>query len=205
MSVILVSDPEAVVKTAISAQKIVVAARRSQVVVIAIGLCTSWRLPESFFFKSSSCRERSERSRERTRRSRSHHRRTPTPPTASQRLEMSAAQQAQITQFLSASLSSLGQPATTVHSIAQHVMPQPEPVRTDFSNLFNSVTVPGTSATVPNPSALAIAAAKAKDLLRARNLTDTVKVTANNGNSVASNGNESSRDGEHCRRFLVTF
>lgn len=100
---------------------------------------------------------------------------------------MTAAQQAHITQFLSASLSGIG-PASTVHHIAQ----QHEPVRTDFSNLFHSIA---TSAPGPNASALAIAAAKAKDLLRAKNLTDTMKTTSN-GNSVVSNGNESSRDGK---------
>lgn len=106
---------------------------------------------------------------------------------------MSAAQQAQINQFLSASLSGLGPPSTTVHSIAHHVM-QPETVRTDFSNLFHS-TVASTVTAGPNASALAIAAAKARDLLKSRNITDTLKVVASNGNSVTSNGNESSRDG----------
>lgn len=107
---------------------------------------------------------------------------------------MSAVQQAQINQFLSASLSGLNQPATTVHSIAHHVNPQPEPMRTDFSNLFHSITATSSAvAAGPNATALAIAAAKAKALLRAKNLTDTMKTTSN-GNSVASNGNESSRD-----------
>lgn len=107
---------------------------------------------------------------------------------------MSAAQQAQITQFLSASLSGLNQPASTVHSIANH-MPQPEPIRTDFSNLFHSITTSAVTAG-PNASALAIAAAKAKDLLKSKKLTDTIK-TVSNGNSITSNGeNESSRDGE---------
>lgn len=46
-----------------------------------------------------------------------------------------------------------------------------------------------------NSSALAIAAAKAKDLMRSKNLTESVKNT-NNGSSVTSNGNESSRDGK---------
>lgn len=130
----------------------------------------------------------------RNRRSRSHHRRSHTPPTTpAQKIEMSAAQQAQITQFLSASLSGI-QPSSTVHSIAQH-MPQPEPVRTDFSNLFHSISTSSAVPAGPNASALAIAAAKAKDLLRSKNLTDTMKVTSN-GNSIASNGNDSSREGK---------
>lgn len=63
--------------------------------------------------------------------------------------------------------------------------------RTDFSNLFqNSGNV-----SLGNSSALAIAAAKAKDLMRSKNLTESVK-NANNGSSVTSNGNESSRDGK---------
>jgi hypothetical protein len=123
------------------------------------------------------------KSRERSRRS--------TPPTTSHKVEMTAAQQAHITQFLSASLSGLG-PATTVHHISQQ---HSEPVRTDFSNLFHSISTSAAVAPGPNQSALAIAAAKAKDLLRAKNLTDTMK-TASNGNSALSNGNESSRDGE---------
>ena len=110
---------------------------------------------------------------------------------------MTAAQQAQINQFLSASLSGLAGPASTVHSIAQHVIAQSEPVRTDFSNLFQSTSA---SAPGPNASALAIAAAKAKDLLRAKNLTDSMMKHASNGNSINSNGNESSRDGE-CGRI----
>lgn len=110
-----------------------------------------------------------------------------------QKIEISAAQQAHITQFLSASLSGIQGPST-VHSIAHH-LPQPEPMRTDFSNLFNSISTSSAVSAGPNASALAIAAAKAKDLLRARNLTDTIKV-ASNGNSVTSNGNDSSRDGE---------
>lgn len=138
------------------------------------------------------CRNRS-KSRERSRRSRSHHRRSQTPPTTSaHRMEMTAAQQAQITQFLSASLSGLAQP-TTVHSIAQHIAPEPQPLRTDFSNLFHSISTSVSAG--PNASALAIAAAKAKDLMRAKNLTDAIKTTSN-GNSIASNGNDSSRDGK---------
>lgn len=134
------------------------------------------------------------KSRERSRRSRSHHRKSQTPPTTSaQRMEMSAAQQAQITQFLSASLSGLG-PASTVHSIAHHHAPQPEPVRTDFSNLFHSISPSAAATAGPNATALAIAAQKAKDLLRAKKLNDKMK-TASNGDSIASNGNESSRDG----------
>lgn len=109
---------------------------------------------------------------------------------------MSAAQQVIGTQFLSQSLSGLNQTASTVHSIAQN-LPQPE-VRTDFSNLFQSLSSgPTVSTAGPNASALAIAAAKAKDLLRAKRLTDALK-TVSNGNSVTSNGgNESSRDGEY--------
>lgn len=88
---------------------------------------------------------------------------------------------------------------TTVHSIAQHHIAQPEPVRTDFSNLFHSISTSSTVTASPNASALAIAAAKAKDLLRSKNLTDTMKV-ASNGNSVTSNGNDSSRDGESIKK-----
>lgn len=113
---------------------------------------------------------------------------------------MSAAQQAQITEFLAASLSGL-QPSSTVHSIAQHHIPQPGPVRTDFSNLFHSIaTSSAVAAAGPNASALAIAAAKAKDLLKAKKkFTDTVK-TVSNGNSVTSNGeNDLSRDGRSLR------
>lgn len=119
---------------------------------------------------------------------------------------MTAAQQAQITQFLSASLSGVigGGPAQTVHSIAhsQHIMAQPEPVRTDFSNLFHSISSSAAATTTaPNASALAIAAAKAKDLLRAKNLTETMKV-ASNGNSITSNGNDSSRDGKRTIKIV---
>lgn len=97
---------------------------------------------------------------------------------------MTAEQQAHVTQFLSASLS----------GVVHHIAPQSsEPLRTDFSNLFNSISSSTSIAPGPNASALAIAAAKAKDLLRARNLTDKLK---SNGDSLASNGNESSRDGE---------
>jgi hypothetical protein len=110
-----------------------------------------------------------------------------------QKIEMTAAQQAQITQFLSASLSGLPQVQTPMHSIAQHII-QPETIRTDFSNLFQSSSS-ALQVTVPNSSALAIAAAKAKDLLKAKNLTDTLK-NVNNGESITSNGNESSQDGE---------
>lgn len=127
-------------------------------------------------------------SRSRRSHSRDRHRRSDTPPTTSaQRLEMTVAQQAQITQFLSASLSGLGQ-ATTVHSIANHV--PPDMVRTDFSNLFNHASTPAG----PNASALAIAAAKAKDLIRSKRLNEAMKTTSN-GNSVNSLGNDSN-DGE---------
>ena len=43
-------------------------------------------------------------------------------------------------------------------------------------------------------AALKIASEKAKNLLKAKNLTDTLKIS-NNGNSIASNGNYSSHDG----------
>lgn len=131
----------------------------------------------------------------RSRRSRSQHRRSQTPPTTSaQKIEMTAAQQAQITQFLSASLSGIGQPANTVHSIAHAMSTQPEPVRTDFSNLFHSISNSSAITPAPNASALAIAAAKARDLLKARNFSEAMK---GNGNSLASNGNDStSRDGK---------
>lgn len=148
---------------------------------------------------SHSHRNRS-KSRERPRRSRSHHRRSQTPPTSSaQRMEMatalSEAQKAQISQFLSGSLSGLNQPTSTVHSIAHHI-PQAEPIRTDFSNLFHSISTSSVASAGPNASALAIAAAKAKVLLKAKKLNDKMR-TVSNGNSVASNGeNESSRDGE---------
>jgi hypothetical protein len=114
---------------------------------------------------------------------------------------MTAAQQAHITQFLSASLSGLAPPSTVHHIAHQHT----EPIRTDFSNLFHSISTSGGAVPGPNASALAIAAAKAKDLIRSKNLTDTMK-TASNGNSAASNGNDSSRDGELCeyrsKKFL---
>lgn len=75
-----------------------------------------------------------------------------------------------------------------------------EPLRTDFSNLFGPTSVvPTTSApsvgSALNASALAIAAQKAKDLLRSKNLTETF-VAEKNGSSVTSNGNESSQEGE---------
>lgn len=98
---------------------------------------------------------------------------------------------AQIKHFLSASLTGIGNQPQTVHSIAQHSMMHSEPMRTDFSNLFNSNSSVGSSAG-PNASALAIAAAKARDLLRNKNLTESMKT--GNGNSLHSNG--SSRDGE---------
>lgn len=116
--------------------------------------------------------------------------RTKTPPPT-----QIASMQAQITQFLSASLSGLTQPLIT-QPIMQHHH-HTESIRTDFSNLFQSSTFAAASTTtipsVPNSAALAIAAAKAKDLLKAKNLTDTLKI-ASNGESVASNGNESSHD-----------
>ena len=92
-------------------------------------------------------------------------------------------------------MSGLNPAATTVHSIP-HQIPHPEPIRTDFSNLFHSIsTSSSVTAAGPNATALAIAAAKAKDLLRSKKLTDTMK-TVSNGNSVTSNGgNESSHDG----------
>jgi hypothetical protein len=113
---------------------------------------------------------------------------------------MTAAQQAQITQFLSASLSGIGQPATTVHSIANVIAH--EPIRTDFSNLFHSISNSSAVAPGPNASALAIAAAKAKDLLKSRNLSDSMRASGN-GNSVTSNGNDSSRDGELVKRKFI--
>lgn len=98
------------------------------------------------------------------------------------KIDITPAQQAQITQFLSASLSGL--------SATQII--QPESIRTDFSNLFQGSTL--TLPTVlPNSSAFAIAAAKAKDLLKNKNLTDNKNVS--NDDSIASNGNESSHDG----------
>ncbi|CRK88516.1 CLUMA_CG002213, isoform B [Clunio marinus] len=72
--------------------------------------------------EKSSRRERSrEKDRERSRRSRSRHRRSETPPTVSapQRIEMSVAQQAQITQFLSASLSGIQPPTTEFRMAAE--------------------------------------------------------------------------------------
>jgi hypothetical protein len=83
-------------------------------------------------------------------------------------------------------------PSSAIHHIAHQ---SSEPLRTDFSNLFNQLSASAVVAPGPNASALAIAAAKAKDLLRAKNLTETMKTTSN-GNSMASNGNESSRDRE---------
>jgi hypothetical protein len=122
--------------------------------------------------------------------------------TTQQKIEISAVQQNQIAQFISASLSGMAQPAALHHSIVPPLIQQ-DTMRTDFSNLFQSSSMPVVATTsfqptsMPNNAALAIAAAKAKDLLRAKNLTDTMKIT-NNGDSVASNGNESSHDdGEH--------
>ncbi|XP_070493436.1 splicing factor 1-like [Chironomus tepperi] len=173
--------------------------------------------------RKSSRRDRSrDRSRERTsrkersrsrdsRRSRSYersHRRVNSPPTssvmntmsaASRNLEITPSQQAQITQFLSASLSNLTPQQSTAHSLAQFTTIQPDTtLRTDFSNLFQSTSTNMQVASVPNSAALKIASEKAKSLLKAKNLTDTLK-TASNGNSIASNGNDSSRDGEEFR------
>lgn len=81
------------------------------------------------------------------------------------------------------------------------LLPQPpQTIRTDFSNLFQSSinemsTL--TAAAATNSSARAIAAAKAQELLRAKNLnlSDALR-SVNTSNSVNSNGNESSRDGK---------
>lgn len=112
---------------------------------------------------------------------------------------MTPAQQAQITQFLSASLSNFNQSQiSNVQTINPLTSILPEStIRTDFSNLFQSSSSSSTAVTslLPNSAALAIAAEKAKNLLKAKNLTDTLKVVSN-GNSVTSNGNESSQDGK---------
>lgn len=90
----------------------------------------------------------------------------------------------------------MSQPSQTVHSIAEQFAyvqpPQMEPMRTDFSNLFQSNSSEERAA---GASAIEIAAARVKDLLRSKKLTDKMQNT-NNGNSVTSNGNESSRDGK---------
>jgi hypothetical protein len=132
------------------------------------------------------------RSRSRDRNSR---RKSISPPKLQQKIDITPAQQAQITQFLSASLSGLAPSQQSILSAPSILHPPIEPIRTDFSNLFQSTsTFPVTAGL--NSSALAIAAAKAKDLLRAKNLTETVsKIMPSNGNSVTSNGNESSHDG----------
>jgi hypothetical protein len=64
-----------------------------------------------------------------------------------------------------------------------------QPNRTDFSNLFqsNAMEMP----TVPtNSSAMEIAAAKAREVLRAKKLNIAEK------SASASNGNESNHDGK---------
>ena len=143
---------------------------------------------------------RKERSRSRdTRRSRSHdrgRRRSHSPPALmpARNIEITATQHAQINQFLTASILT---PPSTVHSVAQLVGIQPDTsLRTDFSNLFQSssstMQVP---LSVPNSAALKIASEKAKNLLKAKNLTDTLKISST-GNSVASNCNDSSHDGK---------
>lgn len=64
-----------------------------------------------------------------------------------------------------------------------------QPIRTDFSNLFPEATTTVST----NSSAMAIAAAKARELLRAKNLSIAEK--NNVENASASNGN-SNNDGE---------
>lgn len=109
---------------------------------------------------------------------------------------MTASQQAQITQFLSAAIS---QPLPIHSNPPLATVLQPEvSIRTDFSNLFQSSAATTTNVlqTGPNSKLLAIAAEKAKNLLKAKNITDSLKIVSN-GNSVASNGNESSQDGKN--------
>lgn len=107
-------------------------------------------------------------------------------------------------QFISATLSGISNQSSSAvlnivpATLSTHIV---EPVRTDFSNLFGpacsipSATTVGTTAL--NTSALAIAAQKAKDLLRSKNLKDSFVMEKNGGNnSTTSNGNDSSQEGD---------
>lgn len=160
----------------------------------------------NYIFSRDRSRERSsrkERSRSRDlRRSRSYersHRRNNSPPTSSVMSAMSVASRnleiTPISQFLSATLSNITPQQSAAHSLTQFTAIQPDTsLRTDFSNLFQSSTTNMQVASAPNSAALKIASEKAKSLLKAKNLTDTLKISSN-GNSVVSNGNDSSRDG----------
>jgi hypothetical protein len=127
-----------------------------------------------------------------------------TMPVASRNIEITPSQQAQITQFLSASLSNLTPQQSAAHSLTQYTAMQPADTafRTDFSNLFQSSSTNMQAVSVPNSAALKIASEKAKSLLKAKNLTDALKISSN-GNSVVSNGNDSSHDGSYIK--LRTF
>lgn len=68
-------------------------------------------------------------------------------------------------------------------------------IRTDFSNLFQHTSEPAAVST--NSSAMAIAAAKARELLKAKNLNMSIaEKSVDNVN--ASNGIESNHDGNDC-------
>ena len=121
---------------------------------------------------------------------------------ASRNIEITPSQQAQITQFLSASLSNITPQQSTAHSLTQYAAVPDPTIRTDFSNLFQSTSTSMPVASAPNSAALKIAAEKAKNLLKAKNLTDTLKISSN-GNSVVSNGNDSSRDGKFKRNYYL--
>lgn len=98
--------------------------------------------------------------------------------------------------FISASLSGISNQSSaavlTAPPLMAHVV---EPVRTDFSNLFGSSSSSVFQSMAPNASALAIAAAKAKDLMKSKNLSEILNVEKN-GSSLTSNGNESSQEGK---------
>jgi hypothetical protein len=105
--------------------------------------------------------------------------------------------------FISATLSGISNQSTSAVLTAPPLMAQVvEPVRTDFSNLFGTATTNVFQQSMaPNASALAIAAAKAKDLLKSKNLSEILNVEKN-GSSVTSNGNESSQEGEQLSSLI---
>lgn len=72
-----------------------------------------------------------------------------------------------------------------------------QPNRTDFTNLFNTHSEPTSVST--NSSAMAIAAAKARELLRSKNLS----IIEKNAENAASNGNESNHDGKFFKTFVL--
>lgn len=114
--------------------------------------------------------------------------------------------------FISATLSGISnQSSSAVLNVAPATLSTQiiEPVRTDFSNLFGpacSIPSASTVGTALNASALAIAAAKAKDLLRSKNFKEVFVAEKNGGNSATSNGNDSSQEGErNIRSFGISI